>query len=157
MCNRWAGTFISRYKILSGPAREKHATYLAQLDFETSIHIIQYILQRSTSEIENNDVHAFVALAVRRFFSISQRAFINWIPSALERTFTASCCWTAWRWGGMRESFRITYSQMNWKSHTRDEVQRTEPIARKKENVAALLSMYCESVAMRPRGPAPCL
>lgn len=31
----------------------------------------------------------------------------------------------------------------------------TEPIARKKENVAALLSMYCESVARNPRGPEP--
>lgn len=33
----------------------------------------------------------------------------------------------------------------------------TEPIARKNENVAALLSMYCESVARKPLGPAPCL
>lgn len=31
----------------------------------------------------------------------------------------------------------------------------TEPIARKNENVAALLSMYCESVARAPLGPAP--
>jgi hypothetical protein len=33
----------------------------------------------------------------------------------------------------------------------------TDPIARKNEKVAALLSMYCDSVARRPRGPAPCL
>ena len=33
--------------------------------------------------------------------------------------------------------------------------QHTEPIARKNENVAALLSMYCESVPKNPRGPAP--
>jgi hypothetical protein len=32
---------------------------------------------------------------------------------------------------------------------------RTDPIARKNENVAALLSMYCERVARKPRGPAP--
>jgi hypothetical protein len=31
----------------------------------------------------------------------------------------------------------------------------TDPMARKNENVAALLSMYCESVARNPRGPAP--
>lgn len=31
----------------------------------------------------------------------------------------------------------------------------TEPMARKKEKVAALLSMYCESVGRTPRGPAP--
>lgn len=30
------------------------------------------------------------------------------------------------------------------------EMERTDPIARKKENVAALLSIYCERVAMRP-------
>ena len=34
---------------------------------------------------------------------------------------------------------------------------RTDPMARKNENVAALLSMYCESVARKPLGPAPCL
>lgn len=34
---------------------------------------------------------------------------------------------------------------------------RTEPMARKKEKVAALLSMYCESVAMNPLGPDPFL
>lgn len=34
-------------------------------------------------------------------------------------------------------------------------IKRTEPIARKNENVAALLSMYCERVARKPRGPAP--
>lgn len=28
-------------------------------------------------------------------------------------------------------------------------------MARKNENVAALLSMYCDSVARKPRGPAP--
>jgi hypothetical protein len=33
--------------------------------------------------------------------------------------------------------------------------QHTDPIARKNENVAALLSMYCESVPKNPRGPAP--
>ena len=33
----------------------------------------------------------------------------------------------------------------------------TEPIAKKKENVAALLSIYCESVGKNPRGPAPFL
>lgn len=33
--------------------------------------------------------------------------------------------------------------------------RRTDPMARKNENVAALLSMYCDSVARRPRGPAP--
>lgn len=33
----------------------------------------------------------------------------------------------------------------------------TDPIERKNEKVAALLSMYCDSVARRPRGPAPCL
>jgi hypothetical protein len=33
--------------------------------------------------------------------------------------------------------------------------KRTDPMARKKENVAALLSMYCERVARKPRGPAP--
>jgi hypothetical protein len=32
---------------------------------------------------------------------------------------------------------------------------RTDPIARKNENVAALLSMYCERVARKPRWPAP--
>ena len=32
---------------------------------------------------------------------------------------------------------------------------RTDPMARKNENVAALLSMYCERVARKPRGPAP--
>lgn len=31
----------------------------------------------------------------------------------------------------------------------------TDPIARKKEKVAALLSIYCDSVARNPRGPAP--
>jgi len=31
----------------------------------------------------------------------------------------------------------------------------TEPIARKKENVAALLSIYWDNVARNPRGPAP--
>ena len=31
----------------------------------------------------------------------------------------------------------------------------TDPIARKKEKVAALLSMYCERVGRTPRGPAP--
>ena len=31
----------------------------------------------------------------------------------------------------------------------------TDPIARKNENVAALLSMYCDSVPKNPRGPAP--
>lgn len=30
-------------------------------------------------------------------------------------------------------------------------------MARKKEKVAALLSMYCESVAKNPRGPGPAL
>jgi hypothetical protein len=30
-------------------------------------------------------------------------------------------------------------------------------MARKKENVAALLSMYCDRVARKPRGPAPFL
>lgn len=34
-------------------------------------------------------------------------------------------------------------------------IEDTDPIARKNENVAALLSMYCESVARNPRGPAP--
>ena len=34
-------------------------------------------------------------------------------------------------------------------------IRRTDPIARKNENVAALLSMYCERVARKPRGPAP--
>lgn len=34
---------------------------------------------------------------------------------------------------------------------------RTEPIARKKEKVAALLSIYCERVARNPRGPEPFL
>ena len=33
--------------------------------------------------------------------------------------------------------------------------RRTDPMARKNENVAALLSMYCERVARKPRGPAP--
>ena len=33
--------------------------------------------------------------------------------------------------------------------------QHTDPIARKNENVAALLSMYCESVPKNPRGPTP--
>jgi len=33
--------------------------------------------------------------------------------------------------------------------------QHTDPIARKNEKVAALLSMYCESVPKNPRGPAP--
>lgn len=32
---------------------------------------------------------------------------------------------------------------------------RTDPMARKNENVAALLSMYCERVARKPRWPAP--
>jgi hypothetical protein len=31
----------------------------------------------------------------------------------------------------------------------------TDPMARKKENVAALLNIYCERVARNPRGPAP--
>lgn len=31
----------------------------------------------------------------------------------------------------------------------------TDPIARKNENVAALLNMYWERVARMPRGPAP--
>lgn len=31
----------------------------------------------------------------------------------------------------------------------------TEPMERKKPNVAALLSMYCERVGSAPRGPAP--
>lgn len=34
---------------------------------------------------------------------------------------------------------------------------RTEPMARKNEKVAALLSIYCESVGKNPRGPAPFL
>ncbi|GJJ09551.1 hypothetical protein Clacol_003774 [Clathrus columnatus] len=33
----------------------------------------------------------------------------------------------------------------------------TEPIAKKNEKVAALLSMYCDRVAKVPRGPEPCL
>jgi hypothetical protein len=33
----------------------------------------------------------------------------------------------------------------------------TDPMARKKEKVAALLSIYCDRVAMNPRGPEPCL
>jgi hypothetical protein len=33
----------------------------------------------------------------------------------------------------------------------------TDPIARKNEKVAALLSMYWESVARNPRGPGPAL
>jgi hypothetical protein len=34
---------------------------------------------------------------------------------------------------------------------------RTEPMERKKPNVAAELSMYCESVCSAPRGPGPAL
>jgi hypothetical protein len=33
--------------------------------------------------------------------------------------------------------------------------KRTEPIDKKNEKVAALLSMYCDSVDRAPRGPAP--
>jgi len=33
----------------------------------------------------------------------------------------------------------------------------TDPMARKNENVAALLSMYWERVARNPRGPGPAL
>jgi hypothetical protein len=33
----------------------------------------------------------------------------------------------------------------------------TDPMARKNEKVAALLSIYWDRVARNPRGPAPCL
>jgi len=33
--------------------------------------------------------------------------------------------------------------------------KRTDPMAKKNEKVAALLSIYCDSVARAPRGPAP--
>ena len=36
-----------------------------------------------------------------------------------------------------------------------ENTERTEPIDKKNENVAALLSMYCESVDRAPRGPTP--
>lgn len=34
-------------------------------------------------------------------------------------------------------------------------IEHTDPIARKNEKVAALLSMYCDNVARKPLGPAP--
>lgn len=37
----------------------------------------------------------------------------------------------------------------------REKEARTDPMARKNEKVAALLSMYWDSVATKPRGPAP--
>jgi len=77
--------------------------------------------------------------AVFRVLSASHRARISIAPSALGRTRGGrSCRRAASMCGGRRASLRMT-----------------EPIARKNEKVAALLSMYCERVARSPRGPEP--
>ena len=47
------------------------------------------------------------------------------------------------------------YQVRNHLTTSLQDKQHTDPIARKNENVAALLSMYCESVPKNPRGPAP--
>jgi len=84
-------------------------------------------------------IHVCNYAAVLRVLSASHRARISIAPSALVRTRGGrSCRRAASMCGGRRPSLRMT-----------------EPIARKKEKVAALLSMYCERVARNPRGPEP--
>jgi hypothetical protein len=73
-----------------------------------------------------------------------------------------SCIRAASIYGGTSASLRITF-----RSHEKRSVNcgiiggvrnlLTDPMARKNENVAALLSMYWESVARKPRGPGPAL
>ena len=53
----------------------------------------------------------------------------------------------------MAPSVRMTLLKSAFSDYVRR--VRTEPIARKNENVAALPSIYCESVGRTPRGPAP--